>query len=200
MLYTYSDSEISNRKSKELAMNTKLKTVRGYDFGEATSAMQKAIRRGDAKIAGYFAIELFMSNYREYVWRRLLTISAEDCWGILTQEVESLYRAWQAIHKAKPGQGRIFVAKAVILLAQAKKNRDADHLTNLVYDAGIPDSEIDNAIEEARNNPENIPIPDYAFDCHTAKGKINGKTKKEFFKTEQQSLKPFQPGLFDNLA
>lgn len=198
MLYTYSDSEISNRKSNGFIMSAKLKTARGYDFGEATSAMQKAIRRGDAKIAGYFAIELFVSNYREYVWRRLLTISAEDCWGILTQEVESLYRAWQAIHKAKPGQGRIFVAKAVILLAQAKKSRDADHLTNLIYDAGIPDSEIDNAIEEARKNPENI--PDYAFDCHTAKGKINGKTKKEFFKTEQQYLKPFQPGLFDNLA
>ncbi len=180
-------------------MKTKLQTKRGYDFGEATSSMQKAIRRGDAKIAGYFAIELFESNYREYVWRRLLTITAEDCWGILTQEIESLYRAWKMIDKAKPGKGRIFVAKAVILLAQAKKSRDADHLTNLVYDAkALTEDEITTELENAE--AENIDIPEYALDCHTANGRANGKTKKEFFKVEHAALKPRQPGLFDDLV
>ena len=145
MLYTYSDSEISNRKSKELAMNTKLKTVRGYDFGEATSAMQKAIRRGDAKIAGYFAIELFVSNYREYVWRRLLTISAEDCWGILTQEVESLYRAWQVIHKPSSRTRKNIWCKR-IYFCTGKKTETPTDKSGLMR--GIPDSGIDNAIEE----------------------------------------------------
>lgn len=180
-------------------MQTRLKTKRGYDFGEATSVMQKAIRRGDAKTAGYFAIELFESNYREYVWRRLLTITAEDCWGILTQEIESLYRAWKMIDKAKPGKGRIFVAKAVILMAQAKKSRDADHLTNLVYDAkAFTDEEIAKELEEAE--PENMEIPEYALDCHTANGRASGKTKKEFFRTEYDALTPLQPGLFDQLV
>jgi len=90
-----------------------LRTIRGYAFGEVASAMQKAIRRGDARLAGYWAVELFESNYREYVWRRLLTISAEDCWGILTAEVEALYRSWQVIDKQKKGGGRVFIAKAV---------------------------------------------------------------------------------------
>jgi replication-associated recombination protein RarA len=175
-----------------------IKTVRGYDFGEATSAMQKAIRRGDAKLAGYFAVELFESNYREYVWRRLLTISAEDCWGILTQEVWALFEAWREIDKSKKGKGRIFVAKAVLLLCQAKKSRDADHLTNLVYDAGLPEAEIDTAIEDVRRNAE--PIPDYAIDCHTIKGKLAGMTKADFFRAEHEALKPHQPGLFDDLA
>jgi replication-associated recombination protein RarA len=175
-----------------------LKTIRGYDFGEVTSAMQKAIRRGDGRLAGYWAIELFESNFRDYVWRRLFTISAEDCWGILTQEVESLYRSWAVIHKAKPGKGRVFVAKAVLLLAQSKKSRDADHLTTLLYDAkALPDTEIEQALDEARANPE--AIPDYAQDCHTAKGKRMGKTKAAFFQDEQAALSPRQPGLFDNL-
>ena len=38
-----------------------LRTVRGYDFYEVASALQKAIRRSDAKVAGYFALELWES-------------------------------------------------------------------------------------------------------------------------------------------
>ncbi len=81
------------------------RTVRGYDLGEVVSAMQKAIRRGDARLAGYWAIELFESGYHGYAWRRLLTISAEDCWGILTQEIWTLWQTlaihfwWKAVQE-----------------------------------------------------------------------------------------------------
>lgn len=163
--------------------------------------MQKAIRRGDAKLAGYWAIELFESGYAEYVWRRLLVISAEDCWGILTQEVESLYRGWQQIDKnfrAKgvKGKGRVFAAKATILLAMSKKSRDADHLTNLVYDPkAIPDAELEADLDAARANPE--PIPEEALDFHTRRGRQAGKTREQFIREEHEALKPREPGLFD---
>jgi replication-associated recombination protein RarA len=84
----------------------KLTTKRGYSLLDAASALQKSIRRGDARLAGYFAVELFESNYREYLWRRLLTISAEDCWGVITQEVWSLYQAWRAIDASKKHSAR----------------------------------------------------------------------------------------------
>ncbi|MCX6876396.1 MAG: hypothetical protein NTW21_21685 [Verrucomicrobia bacterium] len=67
-------------------MSYHLHTIRGYSFPAVSSAMQQAIRRGDAKLAGYWALELWASGFGQYVWRRLLTVSAEDCWGILTQE------------------------------------------------------------------------------------------------------------------
>lgn len=175
-----------------------LKTIRGYDFGATTSAMQKAIRRGDSKIAGYFAIELFESGYAKYVFRRLLTISAEDCYGIITKEVWALYEAWKEINAHKKGAGRVFVGKAVILLSQAEKSRDADHLTNLVYDKlNISDAEILDMLSSARATKQDV--PEYAYDCHTAKGKAMGMTKEEFFKDEFNALKPRQAGLFDNL-
>lgn len=173
-----------------------MKTKRGYLMGEVASALQKAIRRGDARLAGYWAIELFESSFREYTWRRLLTISAEDCWGVITHEIEALYRAWQQIDRAKKGGGRVFVAKAVILLALAKKSRDADHLTNLVYDPRkIDERQLLADLEEARRDPE--PIPDYALDCHTQAGRAAGKTKADFFRDEYNALQPRQPGLFD---
>lgn len=171
-------------------------TIRGYSLLEVASALQKAIRRADARLAGYWAIELFESNYREYLWRRLLTISAEDCFGVITHEVEALYRSWQMIDKQKKGGGRIFAAKATILLAQARKCRDADHLTNLVYDPkAIPDEQLEADLEAAREGTE--AIPDYAFDCHTSAGKKAGKTKEMFFNEEYQALEPREPGLFD---
>jgi hypothetical protein len=42
-------------------------TKRGYEFGEVSSAMQKAIRRGDTRLAGYWALELWASGYGNYV-------------------------------------------------------------------------------------------------------------------------------------
>ena len=173
-----------------------LRTIRGYALLEVASALQKAIRRNDARLAGYWTIELFESGYREYVWRRLLTISAEDCWGVITHEVEALYRSWQMIDRQKKGGGRIFASKAAILLSQAAKCRDADHLTNLVYDpAKVDATALEADLAEARAQTE--PIPDYAFDCHTMQGKRAGKTKDEFFIDEQDALTPRRPGLFD---
>lgn len=181
------------------------RTVRGYEFGEVTSAMQKAIRRGDARLGGYWAIELFESGYFNYVWKRLLTISAEDCWGILTQEIAALHAAFREVNanpsKDGKAKGRIFISKAVILLASAKKSRDADHLTNLVYDPdqiGVDAETLAAEIAAARREPEDVEIPDYALDCHTARGRKAGKTKKDFFLNEHDALKPRQSGLFDS--
>jgi len=171
-------------------------TVRRYVLSEVVSAMQKAIRRGDARVAGYFAIEMFESNYTAYAWRRLLTISAEDCAGIITQEIKALHDAWVVLDKSGKGRGRVFLAKAVVLLCQARKSRDADHLTNLVYDPQAVDpARLERALDEARATME--PIPDYAFDVHTAKGHKAGKTRGDFFLEEDAALSPRSPGLFD---
>lgn len=154
-------------------------------------------------MGGYWAIELFESGYFQYVWKRLLTISAEDCWGMLTQEVAALHAAFQTVNatRSKNGgaKGRIFVAKAVILLASAKKCRDADHLSNLVYDAQAVDAKTLTAdLMVARHQSEGWEIPDYAHDCHTGAGRREGKTKRDFFVDEFEALANRQPGLFES--
>ena len=95
-------------------------------------------------------------------------------------------------------KGRIFISKAVILLSLAKKNRDADHLQNFVYDQmkGLNPEKL---AADLRKAPKYEPIPDYAYDCHTLRGKKMGKTKAEFFRDEQKALNPLIPGLFDDL-
>ncbi|MBZ0273811.1 hypothetical protein K8I61_17360 [bacterium] len=160
--------------------------------------MQKAIRRGDAPVAGYFAVELFESGFIHYVWKRLLTISAEDCFGVITQEIESLHRAHQFVTQDGKKKTRVFLGKAVILLCQAPKCRDADHLTNLIYDRRIDmsDEQIEAALQDARENT--VPIPDYAYDVHTSRGRGRGMTKEDFFREEFEALSPREKGLLDN--
>ena len=73
---------------------------------------------------------------------------------------------------------------------------DADHLGLLVYDPqAIDEAALGAALEEARRHAE--PIPEYAYDCHTATGKRRGKTRTDFLLDEFDALSPREPGLFD---
>lgn len=154
-----------------------IRTKGGYDFFECSSAMQKAIRRADVRVAGFFALELWSSGYRDYVWKRLFTISAEDCYGLITHEIEALWQGHELANKsAKEPKGRIFVSKAVLLLCDCRKCRDADHLQNLIYDRN--DVDVERWIDDVRAEP--LPVPEYTFDVHTRKGKKMGRTKEEF--------------------
>jgi len=179
-------------------MSYNLLTKHNYDFYEVASCLQKAIRRGDAKIAGFMALELWDSGFDHYLWKRLFTISAEDCWGILTKEIEALWTGYKLVNDKTEPKGRIFISKAVILLCQAKKSRDADHLSNYVYDrmAGLTEQEINGYMAEL---PKYVEMPGYVYDCHTMRGRKMGKTKEQFFKEEYAALENKQAGLFDDL-
>jgi hypothetical protein len=148
------------------------------------------------------AIELFESGYHGYCWKRLLTISAEDCAGIITTEIKALFDSFNVLNEnAKKVRSRIFLSKAIIVLCAAMKSRDADHLTNYVYDRRMIDAEkLVAAIAESRNSPEPIELPEYTFDVHTRRGRACGKTKEQFFTDELAALQPRQIGLFDDLV
>ncbi|MHC1765907.1 MAG: hypothetical protein AB9869_16685 [Verrucomicrobiia bacterium] len=180
----------------------RLLTKRGYNLFEVASCLQKAIRRSDTALAGYMAIELFESGFHEYCWKRLLTVSAEDCAGVITQEVKSLYECFVKLNEgAKKPRSRIFISKAVIVMCQARKSRDADHLQNFVYDREMIDAEkLTAAIEESRKHPEKVGLPDYTFDVHTKRGRSKGKTKADFFQAEFAALQPREAGEFDDLV
>jgi hypothetical protein len=91
---------------------------------------------------------------------------------------------------------KYFEARPVLLLCDCRKNRDADHLQNLVYDR--KDCDVEKWLEDVRKAP--IPVPEYTFDVHTRKGKAKGKTKADFFRDELEALKPREKGLFDDLV
>lgn len=170
-------------------------TRSGYNFYDMSSLLQKSIRRGDYERAGFAAYQL-CDKYRKYLWKRLLIISAEDCYGIITKEIVGLKLADDETGKKE----HIFISKAIVLLCQALKNRDACFFAcNYMSDDELlkPESiECKKGIDECRL-PEDT-IPDWVFDVHTLRGKIRGKTIDDMIRDEQEALSPKQIGLFDN--
>lgn len=116
-------------------------TRNGYNMYDMASMLQKAIRRCDVDHAGFAAYELYES-YNDYLWRRLLIISCEDCYGIMTKEIMALKQADEFINskRKKSEKDPIALAKAVTLLCYARKNRDACYVA---CEFMLPDRSID---------------------------------------------------------
>ena len=107
-------------------MAYKLETRSGHNMFTMMSMLQKSIRRGDNQRAGYAAMELF-GFYNTVMWNRTMVVANEDCWGILAKEIvalryEDLVRNNHLKGYEKDTQ---YISKAISLLCNAKKSRDA---------------------------------------------------------------------------
>ncbi|MCJ7609236.1 hypothetical protein MUP00_06160, partial [Candidatus Bathyarchaeota archaeon] len=140
------------------------RTVRGYDFYELLSALQKDIRRGREYEALFWAAELETFNATA-LWNRLRIIASEDV-GIASPFVpvivDTLHRQYLEFKKNRNDAWRLFLANAVLLLARCTKSRMVDDLVNVVYTEILQDEK----------RPE---IPNYALDMHTARGRTMGR-------------------------
>ena len=182
-----------------------LYTLHGHELWDMSSMLQKAIRRCDFERAGYAAYEMF-GHYKQYLWRRLIQISAEDVWGIMTKEIVSLYYADCICSNGRKGYDAdpIFVSKAITLLCMARKNRDACYVACnfMVPDHCMDEEDFEHIdithIEECKL--EGSEIPEWVFDVHTKKGKKNGCTDWQMNIVEQEALNPLQIGLFDDAS
>ncbi len=148
----------------------KITTRGGHPLGEVASAFQKAIRRGLEDEALYWGVELDVSNFSEYAWKRMRIIASEDV-GLaephLAANLFALYQHWadqRKKHDEKHAPERLFLIHAILLLVRAKKSRIVDHALITYYGS-----------HAARA------IPDYALDKHTARGRKLGRGVDHFF-------------------
>ena len=146
-----------------------LKTQRGYNFFEVTSALQKTIRRGKEHEALYWAMEL-LPRYESYLWRRLKIISSEDIGlanPLLIILVEVLSDQYFELRKKGDMGCLLMVANAILFLARSKKARLADHFICAM-------------IQEREQGLVNLAIPDYALDMHTRSGRAQARGLTHF--------------------
>jgi replication-associated recombination protein RarA len=69
---------------------------------------------------------------------------------------------------------RLFLTNAILILCRSEKSRVTDDLLNVVYG-------------EIQHEDKRLPLPDYAFDMHTSRGKRMGRGYDYFF-TEGNKL------------
>jgi replication-associated recombination protein RarA len=110
-------------------------TVGGYDFYEVVSALQKSIRRGLEEDALFWGTELYLSDYADHAWNRLLIISSEDIGlaaPLASISVKNLHDLYS--RDKKSGESRLYFVHAILTLVRAPKSRIADHATNVFFD------------------------------------------------------------------
>jgi replication-associated recombination protein RarA len=152
--------------SKDFHMRTK----KGQDFFEVSSAFQKSIRRCDEKSALYWAKELMMSNYSNYLWKRMIVMVSEDIGlanPLLPMQVQALKQNYDFLVKSKARETNLPLLHAIMLMVRSEKSRVVDWANGKV-DGDFYDLPLQQ-------------IPDYAFDKHTRKGKEMGRTIQHFF-------------------
>jgi replication-associated recombination protein RarA len=145
-------------------------TKHGFDHYELLSALQKCVRRGMEYEATHFAVELEEFN-QTMLWYRLKIIASEDIGPAnpnMPMLVDVMHKQYLA-EKSKLGENNssLFMVNAVVCLCRSQKSRITDDLQNVVY--------------AERDQGKLPPIPDFALDMHTARGKAMGKTVDDFF-------------------
>ena len=160
-------------------------TRSGRSFWEVTSAMQNAIRKGDYELAGHCMWEL-LPQYTPYLRKRLLVISAEDCYGILTKEVLPLCDAGTEES----------LTKALALMCAAKKNRDADYFVcNLMYcdqPTGMKTPDLMKSLAKA------IRSRDFINAGHLS-AELFKKSRKDFWKMLKETTAAYYPFMADEI-
>lgn len=152
---------------------SEIRTKGGYPLDEVTSALQKCIRRGLEEEALYWALELSEGGYGQYLWRRLMVIAAEDV-GIADPRALILTTVgWLATKEAtssfsKDGGMKVeFLGPTILHLCRAQKNREGDDFCWYVM--------------ERRQRGWKIPIPDFAVDDHTERGRLLKRGRQFWF-------------------
>jgi replication-associated recombination protein RarA len=146
-------------------------TKNGYDHYELLSAMQKSIRRGMEYEAVHFAAELEEFN-PTMLWNRLKIIACEDVGPAnptMPLLVDLLQRQYLT-EKSKLAESayKLFMVNAVVCLCRSQKSRITDDLLTVVY-------------TEREQEHKFLPIPDFALDKHTARGKALGRGIDDFY-------------------
>ena len=149
-------NEENKLKDKPFWMTTK----NGYNLDEVVSSLQKSIRRGMEEKALYWAIELAISGYGQYLWRRLGVTVSEDI-GLAEPMacvvVNSLAENCKRCTKSWKDPEMLPIAHAVLYLCRCYKNR-----------------EIDDYIEYMTikiSQGYHLEVPEWAKDIHTEEGK-----------------------------
>jgi len=156
-------------------------TSRGYPLDEVTSALQKCIRRGLEEEAMYFALEMSDSGFGQYLWKRLMVIAAEDIGLADPQALPFTIMSWLATKETTksfstpPGMRVEFLGPVILYLCRAPKNREGDDFCWYIM--------------ERREKGWRLPIPDFALDDHTERGRRMGRGRAFWF-AEASKLSP----------
>lgn len=162
-----------------------IKTPCGATCDVVLSALQKFIRRGDVENAVRAAFELYLveGELPDYLWKRLLVISAEDI-GLAEPMAPVVVSALNGIRKDIPLHSSdypmLFVA-AIRYLCQCPKDQGASNLASVM--------------KRRIKRGEGWDLPDFVYDMHTERGQAMGRDYLHFLHEASKTVPAGDPAL-----
>jgi len=158
-------TEAQHRAKKPRAV-----TKNGYRLDEVISAMHKEVRLGNEEMAVFWAMEA-STIAPGYTWKRVVIQASEDVGFADPEAVRTAISLAQGWDFCK-WMSRFFVdpdplVHAVMVLSRAKKSTEVDDLKVLT--------------QLRVKHGWRPPVPEYAVDAHTARGKELGRTDWRLF-------------------
>jgi len=145
------------------------RTEHGHWVAEAVSAYQKLLRRGDLDGALYFGL-LVYRKAPAYIWRRTLIAVAEDV-GLADVEtvmrVGQLFQMWAGAAAGSWSTSPHHLSLAIMLIRAAPKDSRVEDAQTLMLER-IKDGQV-------------RPVPDFALDAHTRRGKAAGASWRDWY-------------------
>jgi len=141
-----------------------------------SSALQKAVRRSDERLAAFCVWELVRSGYHGHAWKRLRTmvledIQSEDQVALLVHRYEQLA---EEFGKTDWG-GEVAAIQAAIALARAKSSREADWAR--WWFQSVAEEHVKDNADDKYQYPT---LPDEAFDKHVSHERSKGRGMGHF--------------------
>lgn len=168
---------------KEALVTFRMQTSRGRCCHEVISAIQKFVRRGMEREAMLLALEMHNTNKGCFTWacNRLRVIAHEDIGlanpiGVLFA-IQSLDQAERFYGK---GECKLMLGNAILALCRGPKSRECDHFVC--------------ALNHQIDHEPPLPIPDYALDKHTYRGKRMGRGMQHFLDEGAKLVPEPEPG------
>jgi hypothetical protein len=178
-----SSGYVSKKREGKTLSDTTLHLA--YKADEVRSALGKAIRRGDEHAACWWALQLIRHDWCRYLWNALRVIVSEDV-GVACPEAAVWIDALASnAEKGTDGfKKKMFVGicemQAIVLLCRAPKCHTA-------VNALLTCAKMWRQVERGEIEPP--PIPDYAIDSHTRRGRTL-KVPKSVWWLESVQLSP----------
>ncbi|MFH0899241.1 MAG: hypothetical protein V2A73_01300 [Pseudomonadota bacterium] len=160
-------------------------TEMGYPMDELASWLRKAVRRGDTDAAAWAAWQFLKHGYVRYLWRSIRTIASEDVGAadpLVHVIIDSLANNAEKGTDGFKSETFVSLAEmtALVVLCRAPKNWVALHLA---HRQELRWERIKRGLEQPP------PVPAYALDMHTKRGKALGKDKSDWWQ-ESASHEP----------
>ena len=176
----------TNLDGKRLHSQDQDEPDRSEEIQILKSALQKAIRRGQAEKAMYYADRLVRLNAYS-CWRRLRIIAVEDVsFAGAVMAVELLYRHFldfKGTDKSGPSwDGRRDAINAARILAELPKDRRSDEFLELEAVAEEGNEKAKAYLDELAK------YDDWVFDQHTTKGRKMGRGDEYWIEVSSQTV------------